>query len=251
MKNVILLIFTPDDLAFLPEAIKRLRAMAIEFLWVLHTPQLGLPYPASARALDDEIESTERDKQRASMAENFDDAAKYRDQANALRVKRELEIKNAYTSIPAAQILAIYDKTFADLNEDNTGIPNIVREALPDPIGPDAALGYLAGRGTDWYDQFPHGEYAILWVRALPELQVQTRLVVQPKPADANQEHAILHIKPEASTIEEDSQERSRLNKLPYFTLKKEAVDAGVETAGRKKTDIIEDLLTAHQIASL
>jgi hypothetical protein len=251
MKNIILLIFTPEDLAFLPEAVKRLRTMAVEFLWVLHTPQLGLPYPASAAALDKEIESCERDKQRASLAENFDDAAKYRDQGSELRVKRELEIKNAYKLLPHAHILEVYDRTFAELNEETTGIPNIVREALPDPIGADGALAYLASRGTDWYDQFPHGEYAVVWVRALPEL-VHTHLVVQPKPADPTIGHAVLttRLSP-TEVIQMENTERDRLLKLPYFSLKKEAADAGVETTGKKKDVIVDEIMAAHELATI
>ena len=259
MKNIILLIFTPEDLAFLPEAVKRLRAMAVEFLWILHTPQLGLPYPASAAALDKEIESCERDKQRASLAENFDDAAKYRDQGSELRVKRELEIKNAYKLLPHAHILEVYDRTFAELNEETTGIPNIVREALPDPIGAAGALAYLASRGTDWYDQFPHGEYAVVWVRALPEdpvlhlPQIAGPRVMdimesakKPFPHNAGDTVAILHLE-----SPKPNEERDRLLKLPYFSLKKEATDAGVDTVGKKKEVLVDEILAARELATI
>jgi hypothetical protein len=259
MKNVILLIFTPEDLAFLPEAVQRLRAMAIEFLWVLHTPQLGLPYPASAAALDKEIEDCERDKQRAALAENFDDATKYRDQASGLRVRRELEIKNAYQKIPHAQILAVYDQTFAGLNEETTGIPNIVREALPDPIGADGALGYLASRGTDWYDQFPHGEYAILWIRALPELSSAVDFSKPQAPDRMAPLTSGLGVPPNNAPLPvaqmqnhyASNQERNRLLHLPYFSLKKEATDAGVDTVGKKKEVLVDEILAARELAAI
>jgi hypothetical protein len=238
MKNLILLIFTPEDLAFLPEAVKRLRAMAIEFLWIMHTPQLGLPYPDSAKALDAEIQSCEKDKQRASMADNFDDAAKFRDQANGLRVKRELEIKNAYKALSAAQILAVYDETFAGLTEETTGIPNIIREALPDPIAPDAALAYLGGLGTNWYDQFPQGEYAVCWVRALPESTLKATFEKAAPVGDYTTGTVITN-------------EKVRLSRLPFFTLKKEAAEAGVETGGKQKPKIIDEILAARQLAAL
>jgi len=267
MKNVILLIFTPDDLAFLPEAVKRLRAMALDYLWILHTPQLGLPYPASAAALDQEIESCERDKQRASLSDNFDDAAKYRDQANGLRVKRELEIKNAYKAIPHEQILAVYDRTFAPLNEETTGIPNIIREALPDPISADGALSYLASRGTDWFDQFPHGEYAILWIRALPELAVihpagsfgelaakeSARLShdvaravgdfvgAVPPVADRSTENVLLS----------NRAERDRLMTIPYTDLKSAADEAGVSWGRKKREVIVDEILAAQELATV
>ena len=250
VKNIILLVFTSEDLAFLPEAVTRLRALGTQFLWVLHTPQLGLPYPPSASTLDKEIADCERDKQRAALAENFDDATKYRDQASGLRVKRELEIKNAYQQIPHAQILAIYDQTFAGLNEETTGIPNIVREALPDPIGADGALGYLASRGADWYDQFPHGEYCICWVRALPEpSEVTAAFTSGPRVMDMTNhlDKPFPHNAGEAT----NEKERERLLHLPYFSLKKEATDAGVDTVGKKKEVLVDEILAARELATI
>lgn len=234
---MILLIFTPEDLAFLPEAIKRLRAMAVEYLWVLHAPQLGLPYPPSAKVIDDELVAVARDKQRAIMAENFDDAGKYRNQENDLKVKRELEIKNAYKAIPANDILAIYDRTFAELNEGTTGIPNIVREALPDPIAPDQALSYLAGRGTDWYDQFPHGNYALFWIRALPE-STFSKTFQKAAPAGDYTQGTV------ASLTTPDN-ELDRLANLPWDKLRTEAKAAGVATYGKKREQIAKEILAA------
>lgn len=169
MKNLILLIFTEADLKAVPEAAARLKTMGIERLWILHNPHLGMPYPATAKALDEEITINTTGMNTMAARQNFTDAAKYRDAANDLRVKRDLEIKNAYKGIPQADIEKAYDAAFAPISQESTGIPNILREAVADPLSADQVFQYLHGQTAAWVDQFPHGEYAIFWIRALPE----------------------------------------------------------------------------------
>lgn len=247
MNNLILLIFTPEDMAFIPEAVTRLKGMGIDRLWVMHNPHLGLPYPETAKALDQEIAAVEREKATAIARENFESAKDYRNQGNDLRVKRDLEIKNAYKAIPEAQIQAVYERAFSAINAESTGIPAILMEAIADPLSPDQAFQYLHGQTSQWTDQFPHGEYVIAWIRALPDPQItvqkfiDTTVGVITEPAS-----------PPADEADEDqSAERKRLLNLEYAHLKIEAQKAGVKAWGKKKDVLVEEIITAHELASL
>jgi hypothetical protein len=230
MKNLILLVFTPADLEALPKAVKSLKALPVESLWVIHSPQLGLPYPQTAKEIDAEIELCERDKRRAALAENFDDAKKYKSQIDALKVRRDVEIRAGFKAFTSSQLQEIYDTAFASLTPESTGIKNILREATADPLTPDQAFAYLESqvRLNAWVDQFPHGEYSVSWIRALPEPEI---LATSQEP-------------PDLSTAD-------GLAAMPFFALQKMAREAGVENAtGLKKPDLIAALLAKHEITA-
>lgn len=242
MKNLILLIFTTEDLAAVPQAVQRLKSMAIDRLWIMHNPHLGLPYPATATALDEEIALCEHAKASAIARENFTDATNYRDQGNALRVKRDLEIKNAYKGLPKSQLDRVYAGAFGSITAKSTGIPNILIEAIGDPLSPDQAFQYLHQQTGQWVDQFPHGEYGIAWIRALPEpansptrSQLAPRVSVKPL-VDPNGEAPIIATK--------DSP-REVLESIPFFKLRQVAVAAAIDFDGKtKKHELIDGILS-------
>lgn len=236
MKNLILLIFTQADVESIPQAVTRLRTMGIERLWIVHNPHLGLPYPASAKTLDDEIALCERDKALSIARENFDDAAKHRNAANGLRVKRDLEIKNGYKALTVEQLQRVYTETFAAISQESTGIPNILMEATPDPLSPDQVFQYLHSQTAQWVDQFPHGEYAIAWIRAVAE------------EADGTVAQRIGSIMEWKNEKAQESDE-SRLQRTRFFTLRKMAIDEGIDAAGKTKPEIIAAILAARQPA--
>jgi hypothetical protein len=168
IQSLILLVFDDTDLAALNLAAAFAKSLAVENLWVLHNPQLGLSGSPQDAELAFRIEELGVAERQAAARRDYTSAAQYRDQANGLEVERGLAIKQGYKSIPPTELQAAYDKAFEAITQESTGAKNILIEAIPDPLNKNQAFQFLQSQATsNWIDQIHHGEYLVVWAGAI------------------------------------------------------------------------------------
>lgn len=201
MKKIILPVFTESDLKAVPDAVRFMAAMGMTHLWVVHSPALGLPYPAATKALDEEITVTEQGIKLAVAREDYETAKQYRDTKSGLMVRRDEELARGYKSISPDDLTKAYDASFDSISQK--AIPTattIVRTALQDPPQPADIFKTMDKFLAEWPDELAHGQYVIAWPLAISETHSSASNSFQPptiSPPPIDQLQAIQ--KPEGS----------------------------------------------------
>lgn len=193
MKNIILLVFGPEDVSAIPSLLQQLSPP--KNLWCIHNPSLGVNVQDAAREVEANIAALEKDKSDAVKREDYAAAANIREKIQEAKVNRDIAVRDAYAKIPQEQLTQLWDVALAPLADwCRKNVANATFTANKDVHQPEEAFTMLGNYVNSWpVEDFPHGEYSIEWPRnymtvkqeAQPEAPI-TRNVTQVKKVKEN-----------------------------------------------------------------
>lgn len=168
--NALVLLFTAEDLAAMPNAIAWLKTQQPERVLVLVTPNVGITGPEVTREHDAKIAGLEAEKEKAKLVENFALAQTKKEEIEAAIMARDMALRDGWQKIPEAERKVIYDRVLSGFGTE----PVMLREAYAH----EEAFSMLNSYRIQWVRDIPFDEYTLIWPKAIRKVEAA---VYEPK----------------------------------------------------------------------
>lgn len=225
MQSVLIPVFSDEDLQALRNCLRFLASLPdVERVLVLHGPNIGVVNADATKEIDAKIAQKDTHKRELVAVEDFEGAKRIKGEIEALRVDRDMKIRDGWKNVPEDKRAAAYAKAFAGIGTE----PVCLREAYQ----PDQLFTMLQAFLPQWPSDIAHGEYAIIWPRSI----TQHKIDQFPKPKD--NPHS-----PQVKKTAGRSEREQELKSMHHVAAIQVAKKAGIEVKGKKVVDIISELL--------
>lgn len=185
MNKVILLILNDEDVAAIPTAIPRLKALAPEGIWIIHNPHLGVTDEKIVQGFDKEITLLNQSIKDAIGREDYDAAKSYKTARESKEMDRLLALREGWKKAPVEKLQEAYAKFLSPF--DRTVAANILITTLRDSSDPRDTFSALHALRAQWPPQLQHGSYIVAWPSSLPNghSPAKPEITLESKPLQA------------------------------------------------------------------
>jgi hypothetical protein len=250
MSKLLLLVQTEADASRLDAAAKAILSSAITGVWVVFSPAITVNASEAATKLDGEIETLRGAERQAADRGDYTAAAGYKTQREGKELDRAKALRDAWKTAPAEERQARIKSIFGPFGDalKAKGL-NVRITGHSDHYDRDQWVAMLNSLSGVWFKEFAAGGFVVGWpeaVETMVELMpvrpgVTTVDVVQAvKTPEGKQRFA------EVVKAMQPKTRREELASMKYFTLVGTAKKAGVDPAGKKGPQIIEEILAAE-----
>jgi hypothetical protein len=248
MSKLLLLVQTEADVSHLDAAAKAILGSAITGVWVVFSPAITVNASEAATKLDAEIETLKTAERQAADRGDYTAASGYKTQREGKELDRAKALRDAWKTAPAEERQARIKAIFGPFGEalKAKGL-NVRITNHSDHYDREQWVAMLNSLSGVWFKEFTPGSFAVGWPGSVPTAQIsfppQDETEVTPPEvveAAARVQNRLPNIPPTPKT------RREELASMKYFTLVGAAKKAGVDPAGKKGPQIIEEILAAE-----
>jgi hypothetical protein len=247
MSKLLLLVQTEADASRLDAAAKAILSSAITGVWVVFSPAITVNASEAATKLDAEIEALKMAERQAADRSDYTAAAGYKTQREGKELDRAKALRDAWKTAPAEERQARIKSIFGPFGEalKAKGL-NVRITGHSDHYDRDQWVAMLNSLSGVWFKEFTAGGFIVGWPEAVATagpaaVSPAVEAFKESKAADT-----VAGIVREPIRAAVPKTRREELASMKYFTLVGAAKKAGVDPAGKKGPQIIEEILAAE-----
>lgn len=256
MSKLLLLVQTEADVQHLPAAAQAILASPITGVWVVFSPAVTVNASEAAAKLDGEIDALKAAERAAADRGDYAAAAGYKAQREGKELDRQKALRDAWKNAPAEERQRKTKEIFAPFGDVLKAKGLAVKiTGHSDHYDRDQWVAMLNSLSGVWFKEFAVGGFVVGWPEAVetslqqpvgqyPSAQTHSDaplVVIEQKrnvPLTPAEEKAVQAVVPKTR--------REELSSMKYFTLVGTAKKAGVDPAGKKGPQIIDEILAAE-----
>jgi hypothetical protein len=249
MSKLLLLVQTEADASRLDAAAKSILASAITGVWLVFSPAITVNASEAATKLDAEIETLKLAERQAADRSDYTAAAGYKTQREGKELDRAKALRDAWKTAPAEERQARIKSIFGPFGEALKAKGLSVRiTGHSDHYDREQWVAMLNSLSGVWFKEFTAGGFVVGWPEAM-ETSIKT--VFPERLGLTTLDHERMAGRNTSLTPAEEKEikavvpktRREELASMKYFTLVGAAKKAGVDPAGKKGPQIIEEIL--------
>jgi hypothetical protein len=164
VKQLILLIQTQADVEALPAAARVIQSERYEAAWVLLSPAVLVDTKAAESSHQKDISDLEAAIERCARARDWDGCRAYQTQLDAAKLKKVVEVGEAWKSLTADQKKIAGDKLIQSFGQP---CPNIQFQPLPDHYEPRNFIDALNSIRKNWHAPCVPPSFVLTWASTL------------------------------------------------------------------------------------
>jgi hypothetical protein len=252
MSKLLLLVQTEADVQHLDGAAKAILSSAITGVWVVFSPAITVNASEAATKLDAEIETLKGAERQAADRGDYTAAAGYKTQREGKELDRAKALRDAWKTAPTEERQARIKSIFGPFGETLKAKGLSVRiTGHSDHYDRDQWVAMLNSLSGVWFKEFAAGGFIVGWPEAV-ETSIKTvfpeRLGLTTLDRERMEGGNVSLTPTEKKEIKAviPKTRREELASMKYFTLVGAAKKLSIDPAGKKGSQIIDEILAAE-----
>lgn len=252
MSAFLLLVHSAEDVAHLESAANTLKTLGAKRVMVLHSPAIVIDQAQAAETLDKEIAELQSAEKAAADRGDYEAAGGYKRTREERTLDRAKTIGDAWkTMAPEAQraaVTKIFTPFVQILNPDQKTGAAIRVTKHQDHYDRENWLTMVQAIAAGWPKEMAPGSFSVTWPGQLAGLNLSGKTAGQPATPVIPTVSVVEAPKPKKE-VPPPANRREELMQMHHFSLYKIAREMGIETKGKIKNAIVEEVLAKEQPA--
>lgn len=247
--KLLLLVHSESDVAHLGAAAKAITNSAITGIWVVFSPAITVNSSEAAAKLDTEIEQLRAAEKQAADRSDYTAAAGYKTQREGKELDRAKALRDAWKTAPEEARKAKTQAIFSPFVEPLKAVGLNVRvTGHSDHYEREQWVAMLNSLSGVWFKPFTPGSFIVGWPESVKDALPAREMV----PEIVGRESARLQEKLEQAQAAQKPVQKTpipradELASMKHFSLVSVAKKLGIETEGKVKSALIDEILKAE-----